>query len=123
MEWYNIIAVVLGAIGGTGGFVSLYTARAKRNGMSIDNLKKIIEEARVERDELRKAAKEDKQYYERRLSEMKGEIDGIKKYAQILVRATNTAWRCPLPSKHAECPVIKVLNEECDKNEGICFLK
>ncbi|MDE6493063.1 MAG: hypothetical protein K2L50_00575 [Bacteroidales bacterium] len=123
MAWYEILAVVFGAIGGTGGLVSLYTAQAKRNGMSIDNLKKIIEEARVERDEIRKTSKEDKQYYEQRLSEMKGEIDSIKKYAQILVRATNTAWRCQLPSKPSECPVIKILNEECDRNEGICFLK
>lgn len=123
MEWYNIIALVLGCIGGSGGIVSLFTAKAKRDGMMTDSLKKIVDEVQDERDSLRKEKKENEERYEKRILALEQKTDKLERRDAIKVRAIGAAYRCRLPEEISDCPVLQTLSEECEKNEGVCKIK
>lgn len=109
MAWYDILAVILGAFGGIGGFISLYTARAKKTGMEVDNMVKVMNEGRTERDAMKK-----------RIASLEERVSASSKRDIIKMRAINSAYRCTAVKDVADCPVIHTLRQECDKNEGVC---
>ena len=48
MEWYGILATVLGAIGGIGGIggiISIYTAKSNKDKIDIGNMDSMVKEA------------------------------------------------------------------------------
>lgn len=127
MEWYSILSLVFGFLGGSGGVVSLFTAKAKREGMVTNNMKQIIDEAQEERASLREdkkeLAREKKELedrYEKRIKDLELKTEKLEKRDAIKMRAISSAYRCKLPAEIDDCPVLKTLSEECDKNEGIC---
>lgn len=120
MEWYNILALVLGCLGGSGGLVSLFTARAKRDGMQTDSMKKIIDEAQEERESLRRDKRELAERYESRIKALEEKTEKLERRDAIKMRAISSAYRCKLPDNISDCPVLKTLGEECEKNEGVC---
>ena len=109
MAWYNILAVVLGAFGGVGGFISLYTAHAKKTGMEVDNMIKVLGQAQEERETMKK-----------NLTRLEERVSASSKRDIIKMRAINSAYRCTVIKDVADCPVIHTLRQECDKNEGVC---
>jgi hypothetical protein len=50
MEWYNILCLVLGALGGTAGLVSIYHAKSHKDTIDINNMQEMLDEALSELD-------------------------------------------------------------------------
>lgn len=116
MEWYNIIVLILGGIGGTGGIITLYTAKAKKSSMEIDNFKKLFDEAQEERENIRKTHQDYMKETDAKILKLEQKIDFSDKRNAIKMRAINSAYRCRLPEKTEDCPVLKTLNQECDSD-------
>ena len=123
MEWFSMALSFIGAIGGAGGIISIYTAKAKRDGVVTDSMKKIIDEAQEERETLRKEHNDYKEETNNRIRRLEEHINLLEQRDIIKVRAINSAYRCGFPASPKECPVIRTLDEECAKNEGICKIK
>lgn len=120
MAWYEIVIALVAGFGGISGFISLYTAKVKRDGLMTDNMKKIVDEAQEERDSLRKMHNEYVADTDKRMKGLEEKVDKLEKRDVIHQRTINAAWRCRFPEKIEDCPVLKTLNKECDKNEGVC---
>jgi len=105
MAWYEIIAYVVGSVGGIGGFLSFYTAKPSKTRMEIDNLRAIIEEEKNERILLREEYNKYKIETNEKFSALKTEHDRNE-------RAILTAYKCDKIEKADECPVIVSLQEE-----------
>ena len=120
MAWYEIAIALVAGFGGISGFISLYTAKVKRDGLMTDNMKKIVDEAQEERDSLRKMHNEYVADSDKRIKELEVKVNKLEQRDAIKLRAINSAYRCKLPTAIKDCPVLKTLNEECDKNEGVC---
>ena len=43
MEWYNILVLILGAVGGVGGLVGLYKAKAEKTSIEVENMQSMLE--------------------------------------------------------------------------------
>lgn len=115
MEWYSILISVLGLIGGAGGIVSLYTAKAKKSSMEIDNFKKLFDEAQEERTSIRQQHQDYMVQTDAKIDKLEKKIDFSDKRNAIKIRAINTAYRCKYPEKLPEdCPVLKTLSDESE---------
>lgn len=127
MEWYGILATVLGAlggIGGIGGLVSLYMARSNKTKVDIGNMEEMLEAAHKMFDtaiEERERSKEELQKFkeeankkitdfELRIIKMDGKIDKLE---HIIV----TAYRCPFPPNLTDCPVLKDYEKSHNKEK------
>ena len=116
MEWYNILVLILGGVGGTGGLISLYTAKAKKDSMEIDNFKKLFDEAQEERANIRQQHIDYMRQTDEKIMKLEQKIDFSDKRNAIKMRAINSAYRCKLPEKTEDCPVLQTLNQECDSD-------
>jgi sulfur relay (sulfurtransferase) DsrC/TusE family protein len=70
MEWYGILATVLGAvggIGGIGGLISIYNAKSNKDKIDIGNMQEMLNEAH----EMYNAVKADKDAYRQELADYK----------------------------------------------------
>lgn len=105
MAWYEIIAYIVGSVGGIGGFISFYTAKPSKTRMEIDNLRAIIEEEKNERILLREEYNKYKIETNEKFGALKTEHDRNE-------RAILTAYKCDKIKKADECPVIVSLQEE-----------
>lgn len=130
MEWYEILTLILGAFGGTAGFVGLYKAKAEKTGIDITNMKEMLEEAHKMYDEM-KEEKEliNKEFHDYKEENMKyiGEFkDRFAKVERRLDKAENIVlqlkgavyqgYRCKYPQNIEDCPVIKEYEKaQCDK--------
>jgi spermidine/putrescine-binding protein len=121
MEWYNIVLLLLGGVGGTAGLISIYKAKAEKTGIDIGNMQDMLDEAH----KMFNAACEEKDNIQREFSEYKAEnmkyIGEFKarfaKVEQRLDKAENTifdltgavyqGYRCKYPENIEDCPVIK----------------
>ena len=110
MEWYKILIYIVSGLGGLSGFISLYTAKPKRE--SITNLQNAV-----------KTLTESNNTLQGELKDVKNEVSTLKKREWINQRAINAAWRCKLPERINECPVLQTAREECNMNEGVCSIK
>lgn len=117
MEWYNIVALILAALGGVGGLISLYHAKSKKDTIDISNFHSLIEEERTERKNLSKEYREYKEIVERKVDSVKKEFDELKQENQKMLRSIYQAYRCKLPEKLHDCPVIKAFTTDCDCDE------
>lgn len=93
---------------------------AKADSVDITNLVALINEERQERLVLRKEYDEYKQSVDKRIVMFKGEFDKLreenetwKKENGRQLAAIYQAWRCRLPAKLDECPVIMAFKEGC----------
>lgn len=105
MTWYEIIAYVVGSVGGIGGIISFYTAKPSKTRMEIDNLREVIEEERNERISLR-------QEYNEYKAETNEKISALKIEHNRNERAILTAYKCEKIKNANECPVISSLENE-----------
>lgn len=115
MEWYNIVLLVFGGIGGTTGVISFYHARSNKQTIDISNLTSIIEEERKERATLRKEYDEYKDSVDERIRMFKVEFDKMKKNNLRYLKAVYQAYRCKFPQNVCDCPVIKAIEDS-----GVC---
>ena len=118
MEWYNIFSIILGALAGAG--VSLYTAKSNKDTIDISNFQRLIEEEREERRILKEEYKDYKETVERKVEKVKADVEGMQKDNKKMITAIYQAYKCKLPQKLQDCPVVKLLiNQGGDKINGI----
>ena len=115
MEWYNIVLLVFGGIGGTTGVISFYHARSNKQTIDISNLTSIIEEERKERAALRQEYDDYKESVDERIRMFKVEFDKMKKNNLRYLKAVYQAYRCKFPQNVCDCPVIKAIEDS-----GVC---
>ena len=120
MEWYNILSIVLGSIGGLGGlvtaFISFYNAKPNKDAIEIDNYHKLLEEERVERELVRKEFKEYKEEVAKYKQFFKEKYDALQEKNNKLEDAINQGFKCPLIEKASDCIIIRTV-EECKECE------
>lgn len=113
MEWVNIISILLGG-GVVGSIISLYTAKAKKSTIEIENFKKLFDEAQEERENIRKQHIDYMTQTDNKIDRLEKKIEYMDKKNSIKLRAINSAYRCTLPENTEDCPVLKTLNKECE---------
>lgn len=124
MEWYNILAIVLGAFGGIGGLISIYKAKPERTSIEVKNMQEMLEEAHHMYDDARNETKElREEFSEYKKENMLYVAEFKKRFAEIEGRLGKTeiavyqGYRCPFPPKVMDCPVLKEYEkgncEEC----------
>lgn len=124
MEWYNILAIVLGAFGGIGGLISIYKAKPERTSIEVKNMQEMLEEAHHMYDDARNETKElREEFSEYKKENMSYVAEFKKRFAEIEGRLSKTelavyqGYRCPFPPKVTDCPVLKEYEkgncEEC----------
>ena len=127
MEWYNILALVLGALGGTAGIVGLYKAKSEKTGIDIENMNQMLCEAHKMYDDARAETKElrdEFKAYKAEMMEYVGEFKQRFRYVEERLEKTEIAvyqgYRCPFPPKQDDCPVLQEFNKarckECKEN-------
>lgn len=128
MEWYNILAIVLGALGGTtgivAGVVSIYKAKPEKTSIEVKNMQEMLNEAhnmysdaRAETKELREEFSEYKKENMEYVAEFKKHFAKIEGRLEKTELAVLQGYRCPFPPKVTDCPVLKEYEkgscEEC----------
>lgn len=118
MEWYNILAIVLGAFGGIGGLISLYKAKPERTSIEVKNMQEMLAEAhrmyddaRNETKELRDEFSEYKKENMAYVAEFKKRFVGIEGRLEQTEFAVLQGYRCPFPPKQDDCPVLQEYNK------------
>lgn len=113
MEWYNIVVLIVGAFGGVTGFISLYNAKSNKDTIDISNFHSLIEEERTERKELIKEYHEYRAAVEHKVDSVKKEFEELKRENQKMLKSIYQGYRCKLPQKLLDCPVIRMFTEGC----------
>jgi hypothetical protein len=117
MDWYNILSIILGALGGAG--VSLYTAKSNKDTIDISNFQRLIEEEREERRILKEEYKEYKESVDRKVEKVKIDFEKLQKDNKKMITSIFQAYKCKLPEKINDCPVIKLfLNQGGEQING-----
>ena len=130
MEWYNIVLLLLGGVGGTAGLISIYKAKSEKTGIDISNMQEMLNEAHKMFD----SACEEKETIQKEFSEYKAEnmkyigefkmrfakveerLDKAEESVLNLKGAIYQGYRCKYPKNIEECPVIKEYEKEhCNK--------
>lgn len=121
MEWYNIVLLLLGGVGGSAGLISIYKARSEKTGIDIGNMREMLDEARkMFNDACEEKEQVQKEFTEYKAENMKyiGEFkERFAKVEQRLDQAEGTifdltsaiyqGYRCKYPENIEDCPVIK----------------
>lgn len=131
MEWYKILIEVvlgLGGLAGIGAFVKIFlfvkqdkkSKEIENRGSEIENLHKIIGDYRDELEWFKSDMRQYKEDVDKRITFFKGQYQHLELRIDILNQAVSEAYRCTLPAKIEDCPVIKSLKqskqcEECRK--------
>lgn len=116
MDVLSILAVIFGGGGLIGGGISIYNAKAKKNSVEIENFKKLFDEAQEERENIRQQHQDYMKQTDAKIDKLEKRIDYSDKRNAIKMRAINSAYRCKLPEKVDDCPVLKTLNKESDND-------
>lgn len=130
MVWYEIVALLVGALGGTAGLIGLYKAKAEKTGIDISNMQEMLNEAHKMFD----SACEEKEAIQKEFSDYKSEnmkyigefkarfakveerLDKAEESVLNLKGAIYQGYRCKYPKNIEECPVIKEYEKEhCKK--------
>ena len=127
MEWYNILSIVVGALGGTAGFVGLYKAKSEKIGIDVGNMQQMLNEAHKMYDDARAETKElrdEFSAYKKETMEYIGEFKD--RFASVEERLEQTelavfqGYRCPFPPKQEDCPVLQEFNKNKKKRGARC---
>lgn len=113
MEWYNVLVLIVGAFGGVGGFISIYNAKSNKDSIDIKNFHSLLEEERIERKNLANEYHEYKNVVERKVETVKIEFEKLRQDNQKMLKSIYQAYRCRLPEKMHDCPVIAAFNNDC----------
>lgn len=118
MEWYSILSLVLGALGGTAGVVGLYKAKSEKTGIDVSNMQNMLDEAHKMYDDARaetKELREEFKAYKMEMMEYVGEFKQRFNYVENRLEKTELAvyqgYRCPFPPKQDDCPVLQEFNK------------
>lgn len=129
MEWIEIIktiATVVATIGGVGGFIALYKAKAEKTGIDVNNMQSMLDEAHKMYDDARvetKELREEFKAYKLEMMEYVGEFKQRFNYVENRLEKTEIAvyqgYRCPFPPRQDDCPVLQEFNKsKCIECQG-----
>lgn len=123
MEWYNILALIVGALGGVGGLISIYKARPEKESIVVKNMKEMLDEAhklfdgiKKERDSIiaefdsyKKETDAKFVSFEKRLNDAENETLGLR---AVILRG----YACKYPDNPELCPVLMEYEKkhQCD---------
>lgn len=113
MSWVEVVVMVVGAVGGTTGIISLYHAKSNKDTIDIKNLHSIIEEERKEREDLTKEYYQYRQFVDKKVESVKKDFEELKTENKKMIKAIYQAYRCTFPEKMHDCPVIKTFEDSC----------
>ena len=119
MEWYNILVLILGGFGGISGVISLYHAKSNKDTIDIKNLHSIIEDERTEREALTNEYHQYRKFVDEKVASVKNDFEELKAENKKMIKAIYQAYRCKLPEKMHDCPVIKSFEDSCKCDECI----
>ena len=108
MEWYNIIVLLLGTVGGVGGLISVYHAKSNKDTIDISNFQRLIEEEREERRLLKEEYRGYKETVERKVEKVKADVEKMQRDNQSMITSIYQAYKCKFPQKLHDCPVVKM---------------
>ena len=132
MEWYNILALIFTAIGGTAGLIALYKAKAEKTTIDVGNMQTMLDEAHKMYDEMKgekdivieefRVYKEENMKYiaefKARFEKVERRLDRAEETVFQLKGAIYRGYRCKFPEHIEDCPVIKeyerVHCEDCE---------
>lgn len=120
MEWYNILVLIVGALGGTAGMISIYHAKSNKDTIDIKNMQDMLDAAHqlydsinAEREEEQEAFKKYKEENMKYVSEFKERFkkleDRLSESEDVIIKLRSSiysCYRCTLPSKIDDCPVL-----------------
>lgn len=120
MEWYNILSIIVGSIGGIGGIVTLYHAKPQKDSIEIANMKEMLDEAHklfsevkgeksAVQQELTNYKEETMRYiseFKERFSKVEKRLDNAEGEVRDLKGVIYHGYRCPFPPNIKECPVV-----------------
>ena len=125
MEWYNILSIILGSVGGIGGIttaiIAVYNAKPNKDKIDIENYHSLLAEEREERELVRKEFKEYKEEVAKYKQFFKEKFDALQKHNDKLEDAINLGYKCPLIKEASDCVIIRQVEViECNKcnNKG-----
>lgn len=136
MEWYEIVALVVGALGGTAGLIGLYKAKSEKTGIDIGNMQEMLEEAHKmfnvaceEKDKIQKEftdyKAENMKYigeFKERFTKVEKRLDKAEDTIFDLTGAVYQGYRCKYPENVEDCPVIKEYERKhcnnCERNNS-----
>ena len=137
MEWYNILSIIIGALGGTAGFVGLYKAKSEKTTIDVGNMQTMLDEAHKMYDKMTEEKNNVNQEFHDYKEETMSYIEQFKlRFAKVeerLDRAEETVfqlkgaiyrgYRCKFPDNVEDCPVIKEYERihctGCDSCENV----
>lgn len=125
MELNTILRIILDAIlaiGGVGGFISIYHAKSNKQTIDIGNFKTMLDEAqdmyvdaRKETKELRTEFSEYKRENANYITEFKSRFQRVESRMDKAEKSIMQAYKCPFPKTASECPVLREYDRgECD---------
>lgn len=109
-QWVDLAVLILGAIGGTGGIISIYHAKSKKDAIDIQNFHELIEEERKERALLSEEYRQYKNEVNAKVEQVKKDFEELRSENQRMLRAIYQAYRCRFPEDIDDCPVISMFN-------------
>lgn len=112
MAWYEIAIAIVGALGGTGGIISLYTAKAKKSTIEIDNFKKLFDEAQEERKNIREMHQDYVKETDNKIAGLEQKVINVEAKNNHFLRTLYTAYKCKLPKTSEDCPVLSSLEKD-----------
>lgn len=124
MEWYNILSIVLGSVGGMGGIttaiIAVYNAKPNKDKIDIENYHSLLAEEREERELVRKEFKEYKEEVAKYKQFFKEKFDALQKHNDKLEDAINLGYKCPLIKEASDCVIIRQVEViECNKCKNV----
>ena len=124
MEWYNILSIVLGSVGGIGGvttaIIAVYNAKPNKNRLDIENYHSLLEEERKERELIRQEFKEYKEEVTKYKQFFKEKFDKLQDKNEKLEDAINLGYKCPLIKEASDCVIIRQVEViECNKCKNV----
>ena len=138
MEWYNILAIVLGALGGVSGIVSgiisIYKAKPEKTTIDVGNMQTMLDEAHKMYDDMKRekelvneefhAYKEENMRYvaefKDRFEKVEQRLDRTENEVLRLRGAIYQGYRCKFPVNVEDCPVIKEYEKKHCKSCNVC---
>jgi len=105
MAWYQIVVLFLGGGGIVSGVYTMFTAKVKKEGIIIENLKQII-------DEVKKNHKEYKTETDEKFTNLELKISKMEIKDEIQQRAINKGYRCQFTPTNKICPVTEIMDKE-----------
>lgn len=120
MEWYEIIVLIVGAFGGITGVITLYNAKPNRTKIEVEVLNKVIERLDTELKNKADEFEDYKKAVNKRVDEVKKDVLKEREENARFRIAIYQAYRCRLPAKLDDCPVIAALQADSCDDCAVC---